>query len=447
MNYLRLGDVCEKIDSGVTPRGGYELNASQGVALISYRNVTHAGFSRDGLAYIDTRHAAQYAHAEVLAGDVLLNIAGNAIAQVCQAPSEIVPARVNHQVALIRPQSGILDAGYLRCYLASPAIQESIRARYLQGNTGKALTRAMIASIEVPAMPLARQRAIAHLFGALEDKIALTRDTLATLDALVRAQFISWFVDFDPVHRNSARKHRLPATAPEATDTLFPDRFEDSPLGKMPVGWCLTTIRELASNIQAGLTSVGPERAGTQLFRAEHLGGDGVSWTPLSSRQVSPAAYERYRLLAGDILVARGGASADASADESAPAHNAVGESLYLFAEPNAVFAEDLVRFRFARPEFARFISSYLRTGAYTDYLAEHLAGMASAPADGQLLAGAQLVLPPLEILQRFTTLLAPLDARIREAAQASMRLPQIRAALWAKLFPEPEEATEDEDE
>ncbi len=54
MNYLRLGDVCGKISSGVTPRGGYAPNAALGVALISERNVTSAGFSRD-VAFIEQR--------------------------------------------------------------------------------------------------------------------------------------------------------------------------------------------------------------------------------------------------------------------------------------------------------------------------------------------------------------------------------------------------------
>ena len=204
----------------------------------------------------------------------------------------------------------------------------------------------------------------------------------------------------------------------------------------MPSGWCLTTIGELASNIQAGLPPAAPLPAGTQLFRAENICADGVTWAPLAQQQVSPAEYERYRLRAGDILIARGGTAADST----------VGTSMYLFAESNAVFADDLVRLRFTRPKFARFISIYLRTGAYADYLAARLAGTSSAPADGQLLAGARLVLPSKEILQRFNSLLAPLDARIREAAQQSMQLPQTRASLWAKLFPEQEDEREEEE-
>ena len=102
--------------------------------------------------------------------------------------------------------------------------------------------------------PLAEQRAIAHILGTLDDKIELNRRMNETLEAMARALFKSWFVDFDPVR--AKREGRQPAGMDKATAALFPDAFQDSPLGKIPKGWQVERIEELVtlsphSSIQA----------------------------------------------------------------------------------------------------------------------------------------------------------------------------------------------------
>jgi len=86
--------------------------------------------------------------------------------------------------------------------------------------------RAMI--ITLP--PLAEQKAIAAVLGALDDKIELNRRMNAKLEAMARALFQSWFVDFDPVRAKLDGR-------PAAAAALFPDSFHDSPLGHIPTGW------------------------------------------------------------------------------------------------------------------------------------------------------------------------------------------------------------------
>ncbi len=83
--------------------------------------------------------------------------------------------------------------------------------------------------------PLAEQKAIAAVLGALDDKIELNRRMNATLEAMARALFQSWFVDFDPVR--AKLDGRPPAALDPATAALFPDSFHDSPLGHIPTGW------------------------------------------------------------------------------------------------------------------------------------------------------------------------------------------------------------------
>lgn len=83
-------------------------------------------------------------------------------------------------------------------------------------------------------IPLAEQRAIAHILGTLDDKIELNRRMSETLEAMARDLFKSWFVDFDQVR---AKAEGRDPGVPQPIADLFPSRFEDSELGEIPVGW------------------------------------------------------------------------------------------------------------------------------------------------------------------------------------------------------------------
>ena len=105
-------------------------------------------------------------------------------------------------------------------------------------------TRAAVHPRQLSVPPLPEQRAIAHVLGTLDDKIELNRRMNETLEAMARALFKSWFVDFDPVRaKMEGRDTGLP---PDIAD-LFPDRLVDSEMGELPKGWRRKTLAELAS--------------------------------------------------------------------------------------------------------------------------------------------------------------------------------------------------------
>jgi type I restriction enzyme S subunit len=87
--------------------------------------------------------------------------------------------------------------------------------------------------------PIEEQRAIAHILGTLDDKIELNRRMNETLEAMARAIFKSWFVDFDPVRAKA--EGRDPGLPKHIAD-LFPNRFEDSELGEIPAGWQVGSV-------------------------------------------------------------------------------------------------------------------------------------------------------------------------------------------------------------
>jgi type I restriction enzyme S subunit len=271
---LRLGNVCRKIGSGATPRGGSNVYLERGdVALIRSQNVYNDGLHRDGLVYLTKQHAAELANVQLEENDVLLNITGDSVARSCQVAPDVLPARVNQHVAIIRPDPSVLSPRYLRYYLVSPLMQAEMLGLAAVGATRNALTKGMIESFEVPApVDVDEQRAIAHILGTLDDKIELNRRMNETLEAIARAIFKSWFVDFDPVRAKASGKPpesicRRLGLAPDFL-ALFPDRLIDSELGEIPEGWEVKPFSETVQIIGGGTpkTSV-----------AEYWGGD-IPW-------------------------------------------------------------------------------------------------------------------------------------------------------------------------
>jgi type I restriction enzyme, S subunit len=111
-------------------------------------------------------------------------------------------------------------------------------------------TRSAVYVMELDIPPLTEQRAIGHILGTLDDKIELNRRMNETLEAMARAIFKSWFVDFDPVR---AKAEGRDAGLPIEIADLFPASFEDSGVGKIPRGWEVRTVGDLA-NIVGGST-------------------------------------------------------------------------------------------------------------------------------------------------------------------------------------------------
>jgi type I restriction enzyme S subunit len=99
-------------------------------------------------------------------------------------------------------------------------------------------------ALEIPLPDKREQCAIAHILGTLDDKIDLNRRMSETLEAMARALFKAWFVDFEPVHGKAQGRD---AGLPKEIADLFPDRMVDSEQGEIPEGWEIRTLDQIAS--------------------------------------------------------------------------------------------------------------------------------------------------------------------------------------------------------
>src|SRR5581483_464899 len=115
------------------------------------------------------------------------------------------------------------------------------------GTPGIGQPLASLRSIRIPIPSLPEQRAIAHILGTLDDKIELNRRMNETLEAMARALFKSWFVDFDPVR---AKAEGRDPGLPQPLADLFPNSFEDSEIGKIPRGWEVGALGELIDTVK-----------------------------------------------------------------------------------------------------------------------------------------------------------------------------------------------------
>ena len=152
-------------------------------------------------------------------------------------------ACLGRRMGLLRPRDGAIDARFLLYAFLGKGFQNTLRARTVHGSTVDRILLTEMADFSIYApQSITEQRAIAHILGALDDKIELLRRMNATLESMARALFRSWFVDFDPVR---AKMDGRGTGLPKEVADLFPDRLVDSELGEIPEGWTVSKLGDM----------------------------------------------------------------------------------------------------------------------------------------------------------------------------------------------------------
>lgn len=173
-------------------------------------------------------------------GDILLSHKGT-VGKTALIPDDAPPFVCSPQTTFWRTlDSDILDRRFLYAYMRSPAFRAQLASRAGETDMAPYVSLTSQRGFSVLLPPIKEQRAIAHILGTLDDKIELNRRMNETLEAMARAIFKSWFVNFDPVRAKA--EGRQPYGMDPETAALFPDSFQDSELGPIPKGWILTTI-------------------------------------------------------------------------------------------------------------------------------------------------------------------------------------------------------------
>ncbi|MCR9276183.1 restriction endonuclease subunit S [Mameliella sp. LZ-28] len=172
----RLQEVTTKIGSGATPKGGRDSYKAEGLSLIRSLNVHDLDFRYEQLAKIDDEQAAALSNVEVQPDDVLLNITGASIARCCVVPNEVLPARVNQHVSIIRPIPEVLNSRFLALLLVSGDMKDKLLGiGDKAGATRQALTKAQLQDFSISLPPLEEQRRIVAVLDEAFEGLASAR--------------------------------------------------------------------------------------------------------------------------------------------------------------------------------------------------------------------------------------------------------------------------------
>jgi len=190
---------------------------------------------------------------ELKEGDILIAMTGATVGKVGKFPHTYERHFLNQRVGKVYlTEMGAADYRYIYYILSQDTYVRQMFG-IADGSAQANISGMQIESLEVPLPPLAEQKAIAAVLGALDDKIELNRRMNATLEALARALFKCWFVDFGPVR--AKLEGRKPVGVREATAALFPEHLEASLLGHIPKGWTIQPVGEVADCVGGGTPS------------------------------------------------------------------------------------------------------------------------------------------------------------------------------------------------
>ena len=157
---------------------------------------------------------------------------------------------LGRRMGLLRPKGGKIDPRFLLYAFLGPRFQDTLGSRTIHGSTVNRIPLTEMGNFPIEiSTDIHEQRTIAHILGTLDDKIELNRRMNETLEAMARALFKSWFVDFDPVRAKMAGRD---TGLPQHIADLFPDRMVDSELGEIPEGWEVKSFAETVEIIGGG---------------------------------------------------------------------------------------------------------------------------------------------------------------------------------------------------
>ena len=294
--YTTLGKACADGGGDIqTGPFGSQLHAADyvpvGVPSIMPQNIGDNRISEYGIARITPDDATRLSRYLVREGDIVYSRRGDVEKRA------LIRANENGWLCgtgCLRVRLGDKGANpsYAAYYLGHPSVREWI-VRHAHGATMPNLNTSILSSCPFVIPPPAEQRAIAHILGTLDDKIELNRRRNQTLEAMARALFKDWFVDFGPVRAKlENREPYLPADLWQ----LFPDRLDDE--GK-PEGWEMQPLSELLTIIGGGTPKTSVE---------EYWGGD-IPWFSVVD---TPSASDVFVVATEKTITSRGLAGSSA---------------------------------------------------------------------------------------------------------------------------------------
>ena len=304
----------------------------------------------------------------------------------------------------------IVDELFVYYCFISPKQQEYLQTHAI--STGVPHTNlGILKSVPIPLPPLAEQKAIAAVLGALDDKIELNRRMSATLEEMARALLRSWFVDFDPVHAKARGEE--PAHMDAATAALFPDGFGEDGL---PEGWRPGVLGDVAIAPRTGVdpNTVDPE---TPYIGLEHMPRRSITLTEWAV--AGGVGSQKSAMRAGDFLFGK-----------LRPYFHKVG-----VAPVDGVCSTEIVVVRAKHDDWSGYVLSVISSDAFVEHTNGSSAGTRMPRTNWRDMAAFEVALPSVDVAKAFETTVGPSRKLIVAKSHELRTLAALRDSLLPKLM------------
>ena len=420
----RYGWTSTHLGNITTYNKGYAFSSSEftpyGVPVVKVSNFTDRSINITNCDFINEKKAEKYEKYRLFYNDVIIATVGSGlnnqnsiVGNVIRVPQEADGALLNQNAVVLRANT-LVDQKFLFYLLKDKKFQTFLLGG-LQGSANQAsITLKSIFSFEFLLPPLDRQTAISHILGILDDKIELNRRMNATLEAMARALFRSWFVDFDPVRAKA--EGREPAGMDAATAALFPDEFEESELGEIPKGWSVGSLRDIASNPRRGIQP-GAVSGDTHYIGLEHMPRRSVGigdWGCAADIQSNKFAFKEGEFLFGKLR----------------PYFHKVG-----IAPIDGVCSTDILVVAPQKDIWSSFVLMTISSDEFVDYTSSASTGTKMPRTSWEMMIGYPIVLPPADIMSSYETSVHHGITRITQNIHESRTLAALRDTLLPKLI------------
>ena len=264
-------------------------------------------------------------------------------------------------------------------------------------------------TVEIP--PLDEQHTIAHVLGTLDDKIELNHRMNETLEAMARALFKSWFVDFVPVRAKIEGRWRpgesLPGLPADLYD-LFPDRLVDSELGEIPEGWAVKELGELVQVVKGRSyrsSDLRDSKVALVTLKSVKRGG---GYSPDGLKEYAGSYHPAQVVEVGDIVVAQ---------TDVTQAAEVIGRTALVEGSQNyqtLVASLDLLVIQPKPPQTKTYLYRLLQSHAFLNHALAHVNGTTVLHMQKDSVPSFRFPLPPEPVIVTFSDQVASLDSMSR---------------------------------
>ncbi|HAT2246973.1 TPA: restriction endonuclease subunit S [Aeromonas hydrophila] len=342
---------------------------------------------------------------------------------------------LNQRAGLIRvKRPDLVCPTYLYYYTNWAPHVDYLRSRANSGVQVNLSTSAIKeAEIELP--PIFEQKAIGQILLVLDDRIALLRETNATLEAIAQALFKSWFIDFDPVHAR-ARGEEPAGLAPEVA-ALFPASFEESELGIVPKGWRVGTLADLSDlNPESWTSRTHPESV--RYVDLANTKDNVIAEVTEFSFEEAPSRARRV-LRDGDTIVGTVRPGNRSFAFISNASANLTGSTGFAVLRPRHDRNTEFVFLAATSDNSIDHLAHVADGGAYPAVRSEVVSGLSCVVPDGDVLCAFHEVAQPIfnkvaANHQQAQTLATLRDTLLPRLISGQLRLPEAESLVEATL-------------